>query len=327
MNHLPALLLALGLAAQPGPPASGPGSRSYPSGRSVQVTDMGGRAGGFVLYEPSPPPASAPVVVYFHGFQPLDSRGFADDLLRHMALKGSIVVYVEQGTTDTPAYPAHARAAIAAAMKTVGTKGHVKPDRGLAYVGFSLGGIVALRLAAAESPPAGRRPDVVVLHDPAGEASPDPGTPTLAGLSPAFLPATTKLLVLQAEESAGDANSAAPAAWALTRKLTTRNWLLIPSDSHGFPPMRSDHVASGSGRGPLRLLSPLDAVDWWGYRRPTDGALSEAFGRGDLGRYQPFFAACGGITGPDSVRHMGKWSDGQAVQPMKNAADLTTGCP
>ena len=62
----------------------------------------------------------------------------------------------------------------------------------------------------------------------------------------------------------------------------------------------------------------LDAIDSWGYWRPTDAALAEAFGE-----TADAFAFCSD-TGPtcDPVRDMGSWSDGTPVARIANAADL-----
>lgn len=309
-------------ARQPEPPGRGAGSRDYRYPK-VKVTGHG----GFVLYEPAGrdeqgrAPARAPVVVYFHGFQTSDNRGFLGHLLRHLARKGSIVVYVKQGA-DARKYPANARTAIAAAKEVVGSDGHVAHDGRVGYVGFSLGGVVALRLAAQKEAPSGWRPGVVVLHDPAGEAFAAIGNPTIGGASLGHLPKATRLLLLQAATSARDPNSSVPVAWAKTPELPTRNWLRIPSDAHGAPPMVSNHDASGSGPDAVtRLVSPLDAVDWWGYRRPTDGALAVAFTR-DRGSYNPFSAGCD----PSSVRDMGTWSDGVPANKIQNASELTGDC-
>ena len=57
-----------------------------------------------------------------------------------------------------------------------------------------------------------------------------------------------------------------------------RNWLRVPSDDHGTPPLVSDHLGSLAGEIFLGGSSPLDAIDWWGYWRPTDAALAEGFG-------------------------------------------------
>lgn len=301
----------------PGPPATGAGSVDYLHA-GVTVSGTSGIPGGFVLYEPADPaPATAPVVIYLHGAQAVDTRDLNDAQLRHLARRGNVVVYAEEGTVDVAGYQDAARRAIGSALAELARPGHVRPDAGFGFVGHSIGGLVALSLAA--NPGDLPRPSVVVAHDPAGLdyaafTGIDASMATLAGLDPA-----TRLLVIEAATTADTSNGAADAIWRnAPTPRAERNWLRVPSDDRGTPPLVSDHSGSLAGDVFLGSRSPLDAIDWWGYWRPTDAALAEGFGETAAG-----FAFCS-AAGPtcDPVRDMGSWSDGTPVARIANAADL-----
>jgi hypothetical protein len=193
-------------------------------------------------------------------------------------------------------------------------------------LGHSLGAMISLRLAAQpQTVPALPVPEILVLHEPAGKTTPfiagnpawDISTQALSGVAP-----TTRLLIIQAETSATDPNSVAPDAWLNTPQLARaqKNFLRVFSDHHGQPALVSDHTGVQAGQNVLQV-DPLDAIDWWGYWRPTEGALREAFGMDAL---PPGYSAFCSSAGPacDPVRQMGSWSDGVAVKPMKVAAEL-----
>ena len=227
------------------------------------------------------------------------------------------MVYAEEGTVDVAGYQDAARRAIGSALAELARPGHVRPDGGFGFVGHSIGGMVALSLAA--NPGDLPRPSVVVAHDPAGLdyaafTGIDASMATLAGLDPA-----TRLLVIEAATTADTSNGAADAIWRnAPTPRAQRNWLRVPSDDRGTPQLVSDHSGSLAGDVFLGSRSPLDAIDWWGYWRPTDAALAEGFGETAAG-----FAFCS-AAGPtcDPVRDMGSWSDGTPVARIANAADL-----
>lgn len=261
-----------------------------------------------MLYEPADPaPQTAPVVVYFHGAQISDQRGDVDAELRHFAGRGSIVLYAEEGTVNTAGYRDAGRRAVLAGMAELARPGHVRPSGRIAFVGFSLGGMVALQLANEPKGSAVPRPGVVVLHDPAGECS-RLVNGTVSDGTLTNLPRSVKLLIIQAETSVGSANSAAPGAWR-NSLVTTKNWLVVPSDDYGEPPMVSDHAGSTGVTG--GGSPPLDAIDWWGYWRPTDRALESVFSP-DRNGYDVFCRKAGASCDP--VRDMGRWADGHAAQ-------------
>ena len=309
--------------APPAQPAAGPGGADYPHG-SARVRTYGSGEEKYWLYEPGlPAPDAAPVLVYLHGYSSREPDLY-DALLTHLARKGHIVIYpVYGGLLDPQNYQPNARAAIAAALAVLDNADHVHSDGHFGLLGHSLGAMIALRLAA--QPQALPVPEILVLHEPAGKTAPfiegnpdwDVSVRTLSEIAP-----TTSLLLIQAETSATDPNSVAPDAWHNTPQLARaqKNFLRVGSDEHGRPALVSDHTGVQAGQN-VTHFDPLDGIDWWGYWRPTEAALSEVFGRGELpAGYSAFCSSAGPSCAP--VRHMGEWSDGVAVHPMQNAAEL-----
>jgi hypothetical protein len=259
------------------------------------------------------------VVVYLHGYG-VFAPALYDALLRHLARKGHVVVFpVFGGLFDTDEYEHNARNAVAAALAELeaGTD-RTRFNGQLAWVAHSLGGALALRIAAQpEVAPRLPAPGGIVLHDPAGSslAGYDLTPEVLAGI-----PEDTRLLVIQAEASIGQENSDALTAFTNTSSIPAdrKNVLLVHSDAHGAPALVSDHLGVQAGQDLFGVRS-LDAIDWWGYARPTEGALLEVFGRPFAG-YSAFCREAGPVC--DAVRDAGRWSDGVPVKPIENAGDL-----
>ncbi len=315
-----------GMPTPPGQPTTGPGGSDYPHG-DARVRTYGSEERQYWIYEPAAPaPDAAPVLVYLHGYSAGDPHLYAA-LLTHLARKGYNVIFpVYGGLFDLQNYQTNARAAIAAALSELATADHVHPDGRFGLLAHSLGAMIALRLAAQpQATPALPVPEIVVLHEPAGKTAPfiagnpawDISTQALSGIA-----STTRLLIIQAETSATDPNSVAPDAWHNTPQLARaqKNFLRVFSDHHGLPALVSNHTGVQAGQDVLQF-NPLDAIDWWGYWRPTEGALREAFGMNALPPgYSAFCSSAGSICDP--VRYMGRWSDGVPVNPMKVAAEL-----
>ncbi len=313
----------------PGPPSCGPGSASYPHA-SVRISGGSAAPGQFALYEPAEPaPASAPVIAFLRGFSPIDARPAMEPMLIHFARKGYIVLYAEYGgVVELTRFRHFARQAIADGLSELATGDHVRPDGRFGIFAHSLGTLIALRIASdPPEPPTIPIPSVIVLHDPAGLdfndlTGLDIGPASLAGMDPG-----THLLVIQAELAVTDpamaTNSAAAAAWSnppLPRDQ--KNWLQVHSDVamdwYYRNDLTSDHLGNLAGQ-LATLTFPLDAIDWWGYWRPTEAAFNEVFGMPGA-----LHAAFCSAAGPecDPVRTMGRWSDGRPVAPIENAADL-----
>jgi pimeloyl-ACP methyl ester carboxylesterase len=326
--NLPTRPCVAGQVCPPGPPACGPGSESYPHG-AVTKTRFNYNIWGdfFTLYEPaSPRPVAAPVIVFFHGWAGVDPSNY-DAMLTHWARRGYIAVFAMYGNAWAPAaYEANARTVVNAALAELGgTTVHVRPERDpatqlprVAFAGHSLGGVIALRLAATVSAaPLIPRPQVIALHDASTDIWADPtlfpNGPSTTSLLPNIAASTRIVAILRAESL--DVNAYSVPAFTNTTQVPRANKNIIQprSDSFGNPDLYSDHFSTGT---------PIDALDYWGYWRPSEGAFNASFGRTPNNEgYDPFCSAAGAACA--GVRNMGTWLNStQAVTPARNAADL-----
>jgi len=298
--------------APPGPPLRGPGSLAY-SHASTRVTAGGRGAGRYWSYTPAnPTPPTAHVLVYLHGYGDRDPTHY-DALLTHFARKGYTVVFPYYGGLfSTSAYERNARGAVRDALAELSARGAPRASGRIAYAGHSLGALLALRLAATARASGLTEPDLILLHEPAGVAFVDY---PLSATDLAAIPSGTHLLIIQAETSVGHKNSFAHGAFENTPGIprANKNLLLVRSDAHGEPRLVSDHLGVQAGRN-----RPLNAIDWWGYFRPSDAALREAFG----GEGAPSIFCSEPGPRCDWARDSGVWSDGRPVQPARNAGDL-----
>jgi len=325
---------AFAIACSPSPPSQpiiGPASATYAHSTVNKLTIRPDPfdVGTYTLYEPAgPAPAQAPVVLFLHGY--FNALPGGDDvMLQHIARKGYIVIYPSYGVAWDPAnWETHAINALDAAMHKLAEPGHVAPDRSkFAIVGYSIGGVLALRLAH-RAPGAGLVnlpiPRAVVLQDGAGMNSPAYPFLRLDDLSQ--IDPNTKLQIVMAEETykrrlteatqcnydflqswmwvpACDGFGVSKLAWTRTLQVVTKNAVVIPTDTYGTPDLISDHtgvLVDPSAVPP----KPLDAIDW-AYWKLTVGALNYAV-HGTDGIYA-FGAA-------PELRDMGVWSDGTAVR-------------
>jgi len=320
-----ACTLALGNAKVPLPPKDGPGSPVYPHG-SVRVSSQpyGSDSVGTVyhLFEPAEPtPASAPVLLYLHGYTgQTHKESRYEPMLRHLARKGTLVIYVTYGAVEKPwTYEANAVKGFKAAIDALSQGGHVRPelDR-FAIAGHSLGGALALRLASRWDQQGLPSPRAVVLHEAAVNNTPFQVWLGLNDLK--RIPQDTVLVGLVAERSWSDSayvfNVSVPATirhvWSGTEQIPARrkNVLLVPSDKQGDESLESDHL--GVFCTPEHG-HPLDAVDWYGYWKPTEAALDFAF----RGEHAAFV-----LDDTSEARAMGSWPDGTPVKAMLMASDL-----
>ncbi len=301
-------LLALG-QTPPEQPAVGPGGSDYTHSR-VAVSAHLSNTKRYWLFEPAEPtPDTAPVLLYLHGYGALDPDPY-DAMLRHFARHGMTVVYPRYGWWwGASHYEDNAIYALRDALDVLSGAGHVDPElERFAVSGHSLGGILSLRIAnrvEAEGLPI---PRAIVLHDGAGCGSlayPHMPLDDLGEIDP-----QTLLALVIAETAPGDpgAEGVVRRAWENTPQIPreSRNALLVRSHDHGSPALLSNHVAvTTSGR--------LDAIDWFGYWKPTDAAFSCAFYGTDC-EYV--------LGGGPEVRDMGLWSDDVPAKTIVVAEDV-----
>ncbi|MCG8587822.1 MAG: hypothetical protein MJE66_00880 [Proteobacteria bacterium] len=179
--------------------------------------------------------------------------------------------------------------------------------------GFSAGGITAANVAARwkSSWPT---LEALVVNDPAGLDF----FFSLGNLS--AIPASTRLLVVQAETSVGS-NSAAGPIWEGTAHIPLvsngqyhKNYWVVSSDVSHSPTVVSEHLsiqATGSEQ-------PYNHIDYYGYWRRLYRAAWQAFLDAPLGDGSAY---CND-AGPCELSFMGIWQDGIPATESRNAHDL-----
>ena len=237
---------------------------------------------------------SAPIVVFLHGFgavQPELYQGHID----HLTKQGYIVVFPQfQKTgvaslrdTDQNEMLSRAVASTEVALGRIGSQGE---RRHLFLYGHSLGGL----LAATWMSEGGARPAGIVAANP-----------SLGGGVPKWVQTLFPITNIDLDRAAstwcpvliltGDADTVAPPSEAIAlfgalKNARFRAVAMAQSDTHGWPPLRADHV------GPLSSFGIEDALDYRFYEASLDAVLVNAV--------------------PINFK-MGFWSDGQPVLQPK----------
>jgi len=321
----------------PGSPKQGPGSGQSPHA-AVDIVELNeGLFDSFrsVVYSPaSPSPKTAPVVLFLHGYFDADPKPY-ENMLKHLARKGYIVIYPSYGNGLNPkAWPTNAEEALKRALTHLKTEGKIIPDMtNVAYVGHSIGSVLALHLAeqqGATSTPTLPQPKLIVVMDGAGIKSPAYPYISIDDLS--HIPRSTKLLLVMAEETYQKrlkdkdfcvGNAQAPSkpcdGFAVNRQAFTKTAqipsdhktaVLIISDIRSEVGLRSEHNGAQGTCG--FLGKKIDAIDTWGYWKYAVGALNQVF------HNEP---ADFSYLNSEIFRASGFWSDGT---PAKPALSLNT---
>jgi pimeloyl-ACP methyl ester carboxylesterase len=268
-------------------------------------------------------------VLLNHGWQFFGEDGGLDPLAQYLASQGYYIVYpdLDQSTiSPLPDWASQGRSAIAAALAELAGRG-VAITR-LAVAGHSIGALAAIRVAATWT--GTPRIAAALLAEPAGiryiPSGPGPWDISASGL--AGIDASMYLLVIQAQSSVADANSAAVPIWNAVSQipktngagLFQKNFLRVPDDSSHFWYSPAWNMSLQSQHNSISAL-PLTAMDYWSYWNPIFNGVYEAFNG------VPYFAnsAYCNIAGSacTATRFTGTWVlDGAAATPMQNAADL-----
>jgi acetyl esterase/lipase len=318
---------ALAHAVAPAPPlqpAHGPGGADYAHARVISHEVKSGAQGWWLFVPSSPRPASAPIVVFCHGWGALDPEGYRA-WIDHIVRRGNIVIWPNyQATLLTPGadFLPNAIAGIRAALADLQHGGAgIRPDLSrVAIVGHSAGGVLSAEIAAAAQSSGLPFFSAVMPVEP-GDGSQDGRkrvTVPHADLSP--IPAATRLLVVVGADDHRAYESLGLSFYADTIRVpaANKNVIELESDDHGSPPLLANHAAPGASpdaRPPRRALihefehaGVVDALDWYGSWKLFD-ALSDCAFHG-----RECATALGG--GPAQT-DMGTWSDGVPVKAMR----------
>ncbi len=301
------------LPTPPPQPASGPGGSDY-AFEQVHAEHVGTAPTGYWLFSPLRDASSdpLPVVVFLHGFSAVDPDGYRA-WIDHIVRRGTVLIYPDYQTdeltqTSSADYQPNAIAGITAAVSHLGS-GSVGPVdlTAIAIVGHSLGGVLALNIAAVAREHELPAVAAVLSVEPGGCAECG-GISRLIGLPFADLSGVgpeTRVIVMVGEDDQVVSDHGARTAWNLLTNVPAdhRDFVRMHSDHRGSHALIADHYA------PLAASSgwDVDAMDWFGTWKLFDLLTGCAFH--DLGCSTSF-------GGSEIETNMGVWSDGTTVIPL-----------
>lgn len=299
--------------APPAQPALGPGGSAYVH-QDVQLHSINeDSAQGVRIYLPALPIPTqpAPLVVFMHGYQAMDTW-YYDKWMLHLARRGNVVVFpmfMERQSVPTSFLP-NAQHGLDAALVALEQQG-VTVDRGrVLFVGHSGGGPLAVNLAVlAARGQLQVKPHAMLLMAP--------GRCMFCSqlVSPGIhmervedLPKDMKLVVLEYDEDwvvGGDLAhhiyNRAPMAAA------DKVLLLARTDRHGNPTLEAQHRTPAASDRAQQGDFGTDAMDYFGSWKLADALLTCAQDGTD----------CDVALGRGAAQlHMGFWEDGTPVRGM-----------
>ncbi|MDB6075039.1 MAG: hypothetical protein JWO89_2679 [Verrucomicrobiaceae bacterium] len=324
-------------------PASGPGGRDYKHAQVRKLGPFGEGGEAFWMYEPdSPAPTSAPVIAFVHGYTGVDAKVYGG-WIEHLVRRGNIVIYpVYQTSLMAPdQYTANSLASLKAAFRLLDEPGHVHPDAqaNFALLGHSLGCPISANVATLAQAEGLPRPKAFMACH-AGDTNVFRTLPSILA-PPEDIPDLLMLVVVgEGDHIIADVTGREIFDHSYGVRPEHKNLIIVNSDDHGSPDLRSNHFAplslnnayANGARlsigleetdlpGPLRsrlttmirtgaTMPPsfgrTDALDFYGYWKWFDALSDAAFFGKNRG------AALGDT---EKQRFMGRWSDGQPVTP------------
>src|SRR5690348_4920938 len=229
----------------PSQPATGPGGKQY-AHASVTKNRYGKGGQEYWLFEPAEPkPASAPVIVFLHGWGGMNPLYYGA-WLDHLVKRGNIVIYPRyQASLLTPIreFTPNTLTAIKEALARLASEpGHVKPDlTKFAAVGHSVGGLLAANVAALASENGLPRVSAVMSVEPGITEAPI--NIPLADLKK--IPASTLLLAVAGDQDTLVRDVDAKRIYNESTRVPANNkdYVTLVSDSHGMPVLVASHRA------------------------------------------------------------------------------------
>jgi len=332
-------ILSAQRATPPVQPATGPGGKQYLH-TTVTKNRYGTGNDEYWIFEPdTPKPATAPVVVFIHGWGGMNPLYYGA-WLDHLVKRGNIVIYPRyQATLLTPIqdFMPSAIGAIKDALERLQTeRTHVKPDLNrFAVVGHSVGGLLAASVAALASE--SKLPPVRAVMSVEPGITEAPINIPLADLKK--IPAETLLLAVAGDQDTLVRDTDAKRVYYESTSVPAANkdYVLMVTDTHGTPSLQASHRAptamdrnydngEGVGGGPAnpervgnssssrqsqdRRLETMmvNALDYYGTWKLFDALCDAAF----YGKNREY-----ALGNTPKQRFMGVWSDGIAVKELK----------
>lgn len=322
MSFLVLCALGTGAVAQtpPGQPATGPGGRDYlhanirisgPFYAKNATTNEGLK---YFMFEPSnPAPASAPVVLFLHGFAAIDPTAY-QFWYSQMVLKGYTVVWAQYQATaaaiDSWNWANNAADTLIDALARLDKPDRVRPLKNAqgkyrtAIVGHSLGGFFGFVLAAKAT-----RSWWSSLPGPEAIVAIEPGAKRLVpGEDYSRIPASTKVVMVSGEDDTINCIDQANQIWSRMTQVPDANkdFLLFRSDRRGTPQQIANHFFPNTNG--AEDTAAVDARDFYITWKLSVAALNCTFKGTD----------CNIAFGDGSLQqtNMGAWSDGVPVLPL-----------
>ena len=312
------MIIAILLAVSgPTQPETGPGGKDYPH-RSYTVRKFGEDEKAFWIFLPSEPrPDTAPVILFLHGWLEVDPVGFIA-WLEHLARRGNVVIYPRYQRNPLHPRPnmfAEATEAFKKALGIVPSLGVVPDTSRFAVVGHSIGGMMAFAIASSW--------DSLGLPRPKAVMSVQGGGKPIPAFAPEKIHENTLLIAVAGDDDfiVGEGLSREMITRAVQVPDSNKDFLVVMSDDHGFPPLFADHISALAGRPGMGCCAVslitrfygksganVDALDWYGWWKLFDGLCDAAF----YGKNRKY--ALGGA--PEQL-YMGTWSDGFPVKRIK----------
>ena len=329
-------------ATPPTQPDTGPGGKQYVHTK-VTKNRYGTGNQEYWIFEPdTPKPASAPLVVFIHGWGGMNPLYYGA-WLDHLVKRGNIVVYPRyQATLLTPMreFLPNTLGAIKDAITRLQTeRGHVKPDLNkFAVVGHSVGGLLSASVAALAKDSNLPQVRAVMAVEPGITEAPI--NIPLADLKK--IPAETLLLAIAGDQDTLVRDTDAKRIYYESTQVPAANkdFVMMVTDTHGTPTLQASHRAptamdrsydngegvSGTPGNPGRVGNSssrqngdsnesrrlqtmmVNALDYYGTWKLFDALCDAAF----FGKNREY--ALGNTT---QQRFMGRWSDGVAVKELK----------
>ena len=237
-----------GQASPPAQPAKGPGGKEYSHTAVIKNRYEQGTK-EYWIYEPDQPkPASAPVIVFLHGWGATNPATYGA-WIDHLVKRGNIVIYPRyQSDLRTPAkdFTSNAIDAIRNALERLQTEPeHVRLDLSkLAIVGHSLGGLLTANVTALAQE--NGLPQVAAMMSVAPGRTWNPGNRAIVPLADlSKIPAKTLLLSVAGDKDRITRDVDAKRIYYEARKINVENkdFITLVSDDHGTPPLIAHHGA------------------------------------------------------------------------------------
>ncbi len=271
---------------------------------------------------PLPTPASAPVVLFIHGYDgdTLDPYYF---WMLHMTQMGNTVVWILYDTGAAFTFDKIIIKDYQAALKTLATPGLVPPSVGpkgspiTFIVGHSSGAYLSYKIAAEGA--------ANNLPVPLGVLAVEPGQGKIPVVDPSTINANTVVVTVVGDQDKTDRICDGVTVWTGLSQTSPfyKPFLLMRSDSHGTPAQLGNHWFPLTETAKDTVPPPVTVDDRdWNVTYKMSVAMIQCL---TAANYCDYLYGNGPVNsyGATTQTDMGVWSDGTPVLPMIEVSDPT----